>query len=444
MSDNPVVGPLRTVTGPGGTSAPFYIVPFDKRGVCVGPQTRDLLCKDAAGATDLFVFAHGWNNDWASATGHYDTFITEFLRLRAQYWAAPAGDYRPLLAGVFWPSAALVAPDEKGPDIAGDDGNGGGLTPEVLELAAELDADDAAALCRELDRDSLTDEQALAVARLLTPALDRSADDLGRPPTSPEDLVEAWRAADAEPAGAGQASTNAGGFVDDTDEEAPAAGPQAAGKLDFLNPRNIVRLATVLIMKDRAGVVGASGVSDLLTQVRAASPDVRIHLIGHSYGCRLLLSALCHPADGQAVTVDSALLLQPAISCYCFAPAGGVPGMAGPGGYHAAAQRCRGPVVATYSANDIPLRLFFHLAARRAADLGDVKIAGLPPSRYAALGGYGPQGVAARPVDAVAPPTPYAFGGPGIVGLKADGIIGGHGDVTSPATAWMLLNQVRG
>jgi pimeloyl-ACP methyl ester carboxylesterase len=443
MSDNPVAGPLRTVAGPGGVSAPFYIIPFDKRGVCVGPQTRDLLCKDAAGATDIFVFSHGWNNDWASATGHYDTFVTEFLRLRSEFWPTPDRDYRPLLAGVFWPSAALVAPDEKGPDIAGDDGRGSGLTPEVLELAGALDPDDAAAMCRKLDRPSLTDEQALEVARLLMPVLDRSADDLGVPRASPEDLVEAWRAAaDVKTEGAGQASTTAGGYVDDGDEA--VAEPQAAGKMDFLRPRNIVRLATVLIMKDRAGVVGASGVSDLLTSVRAANKDVRIHLIGHSYGCRVLLSALCHPADAQAVTVDSTLLLQPAISCYCFAPSGAIPGMSGPGGYHEAPQRCRGPVVATYSAHDIPLTRFFHFAARRAADLGEAKIAGLPPSRYAALGGYGPQGVAARPVDAVKPPTSYAFGGPGIVGLRGDALIGGHGDVTSRATAWMLLNQVRG
>jgi hypothetical protein len=451
VSDTVIIGPVRTVAGPGGTEAPFYVVPFDKRGVCVGPQTRDLLIEEARRATDIFVFSHGWNNVWASALQHYDAFIAEFLRLRTESSPTPARDYRPLLAGVFWPSTALVAPDEQGPDIAGGNGDDG-MAPELLDLAGELGEDDAAALYRELDRPRLNHEQALAVARLLTPVLQRSPDDLGVASVSPEDLVEAWQAAPslaAKPAVA--ASTAAGGFIED-EEPVPQQAtvqetetePRAAGLLDALNPRNIVRLTTVLLMKDRAGTVGASGVADLLARLRAAGPDARIHLIGHSYGCRLLLSALCHPADGRSVTVDSTLLLQPAVSCYCFAPTGAIPGMAGPGGYHDAPQRCRGPVVCTYSANDLPLTRFFHWAARRRADLGEAQIAGQPPSRYAALGGYGPQGVSATQLNAVEAPTPYTFGGRGIVGLRSDAIIKGHGDVTSRATAWMLLNQVRG
>jgi hypothetical protein len=431
---------IRTVAGPAGTEVPFSVVPYDKRGVCVGPQTRDLLVKDAAEATDIFVFCHGWNNDWAAATGHYDTFIAEYQRLRTALWPAPPRDYRPSLAGVFWPSTALVAPHEEAPGFAGS-ADPAGLAPQVRELAGELDADAAAVICRELDRPEVTGARALAVARLLTPVLGRSSDDLTLDSASPEDLVEAWRAApDPDADDAGRASRTVGGFIEDDE---PAAGqPHAAGLLDVLRPRTIVRMATVLLMKDRAGVVGASGVADLLARLRAANREARIHLVGHSYGCRVLLSALCHPLAAQAVTVDSTLLLQPAVSCYCFAPAGAIPGMAGPGGYHEAPQRCAGPIVCTHSADDLALTRLFHFAARRAADLGEARIAGLPPSRYAALGGYGPRGVAATTLDALRPPARYSFGGPGILGVRADGIIGGHGDVTSRATAWMLLNQV--
>jgi len=197
-------------------------------------------------------------------------------------------------------------------------------------------------------------------------------------------------------------------------------------------------------MKDRAGTVGAVGVSDLLAQVRVAAPDARIHLVGHSYGCKVILSALCGSDDAHAVAVDSVLLLQPATSCYCFAKAGSVPGIPGPGGYSRAPELSRRPVVCTYSRDDAPLTRFFHWAARRARDLGEVEIAGLPPSPYAALGGYGPQGVGATLLDAVDPPVAYAFPETsGIVGIRADGAIKDHGDVTSRATAWMLLNQVR-
>ena len=90
----------------------------------------------------------------------------------------------------------------------------------------------------------------------------------------------------------------------------------------------------------------------------------------------------------------------------------------------------------------------FHWAARRQADLGEAQIAGLPPSRYAALGGYGPQG---RDADTVVvqpslEPTPYEFEALGkrIVAISASDVIHGHGDVANAATAWALLSQVRG
>src|SRR5689334_2117888 len=64
MSDTLIVGPVRTVAGLGGAGVPFYVIPFEKRGVCVGPQSRDMLTEEARQATDIFVFSHGWNNVW--------------------------------------------------------------------------------------------------------------------------------------------------------------------------------------------------------------------------------------------------------------------------------------------------------------------------------------------------------------------------------------------
>jgi hypothetical protein len=69
--------------------------------------------------------------------------------------------------------------------------------------------------------------------------------------------------------------------------------------------------------------------------------------------------------------------------------------------------------------------------------------AGGAPSRYAALGGYGPQGVPPAVVDAVEPPTPYVLPAGEVVAVRADQVITGHGDVVSAAVSWMLLSQVR-
>ena len=136
-------------------------------------------------------------------------------------------------------------------------------------------------------------------------------------------------------------------------------------------------------------------------------------------------------------------MTEPALSCYAFAAdIGGYPG-----GYRVALERVRLPILSTYSRNDIPLRTFFHLGVRRKSDLGEAMIAGLdePPSKFAALGGYGPHGVDALALDympGVGQPYPDA-GGRRIVGVNGTAFIANHGAVETPETAWALLHQVR-
>lgn len=94
-------------------------------------------------------------------------------------------------------------------------------------------------------------------------------------------------------------------------------------------------------MKDRAGTVGARGVAPLLTDLLRAS-EARVHLLGHSFGGKVVLSALCVPSDLPR-KVHAALLLQPAVSHLCFAER--VPGTDRPGGYRAALQRVERPIL---------------------------------------------------------------------------------------------------
>jgi hypothetical protein len=48
--------------------------------------------------------------------------------------------------------------------------------------------------------------------------------------------------------------------------------------------REALRQLTYFEMKKRAGVVGKDGLGPLLSRIHQAYPDVRIHLIGHSFG----------------------------------------------------------------------------------------------------------------------------------------------------------------
>jgi pimeloyl-ACP methyl ester carboxylesterase len=197
----------------------------------------------------------------------------------------------------------------------------------------------------------------------------------------------------------------------------------------------------VLLMKDRAGVVGGRGVAQMLRRLADAG-DARIALIGHSYGAKVVLSALANdPAPRR--NVDSVLLLQPALSCFAFtADLGGKPG-----GYRPALDRVRLPIITTRSDHDVPLTKLFHLAVRRKADLAEAVIAaGQPPSQFAALGGYGPHGVGVDAewiaMPAVGAPYPLADGHR-IIAADGTAFIASHGAVETPETAWSLLSQVR-
>ena len=193
-------------------------------------------------------------------------------------------------------------------------------------------------------------------------------------------------------------------------------------------------------MKDRAGRVGGNGVARMLREIADGCPGARISLAGHSYGAKVVLSALCNgPAPSRIV--DSVLLLQPALSCYAFTA--GLDGHVG--GYRPALDRVREPIVTTYSRNDVPLTRFFHLAVRRKSDLAEAQIAGQPPSKFAALGGFGPQGVEADWIEMPAEGEPYPLAvDRRIIAVDGTRFISGHGAVETPQTAWALLSQVRG
>src|SRR6185369_14569083 len=42
------------------------------------------------------------------------------------------------------------------------------------------------------------------------------------------------------------------------------------------------------VMKNRSGVVGAAGVAQAVRDLKAANPAIKIHLVGHSLGGRLM------------------------------------------------------------------------------------------------------------------------------------------------------------
>jgi hypothetical protein len=79
---------------------------------------------------------------------------------------------------------------------------------------------------------------------------------------------------------------------------------------------------------------------------------------------------------------------------------------------------------------------------RRSRDVGEPTIAGVAPSRYAALGGFGPGGLGpvADVIEVHDPGTPYPLDlAPlRVHGIQATRTISSHGDVSNPSTWWMM------
>jgi hypothetical protein len=62
-------------------------------------------------------------------------------------------------------------------------------------------------------------------------------------------------------------------------------------------------------MKDRAGQVGRVGVNKVLRTLRAKTPAVRVHLVGHGFGCRVVTAAVSGDTDKSGGLAQSMSLL---------------------------------------------------------------------------------------------------------------------------------------
>jgi hypothetical protein len=441
MPDRLPAGPYRVISGPAG-DVPWYMVSFDRNGRCTAPRTAQELVERAASGrySDVVLFSHGWNNDWAQATGRYQSFVDGYLEILSNH--PPAGGPRhPLLVGIFWPSIALLSESEQAPELAAKAGRDEGIATEramIEELGQSLPAEQAEEFYALVQREELDRDAARELTAMFLPLLGSELTEAGDTQLpAPDEVVAGWRAEPAVRAvpdldELGYYQNEGPGGAEGTSDEAP----EAAGLKGF-DPRDLVRAFTVWQMKDRAGVVGSRGAASLLTDLlQQPSP---VHCAGHSYGAKVVLTAICAPRSGPT-SVRSALLLQPAISSLCFAEDAG--GTGRPGGFRVALERVQLPILSTFSAKDVALHRLYQWAMRRGRDVGEPEFAGAAPSKYAALGGFGPGGLgaAADVVDVLDPGTPYplAPGPPRVHGIRATRTISSHGDVSNPSTWWMM------
>ncbi|TGD62188.1 hypothetical protein EYC08_16695 [Tabrizicola sp. WMC-M-20] len=435
--------PIFSLNGFDGQQVPFFGLTFDKEGVCTSPQSRTAVVERirTGGFTDVIFYSHGWNNDWSDATDLYAAFLGRLGQMASRPNANLPAGIKPLMLGISWPSAAFVWPWENGPDLAALPGAHWKPSTPDLEILAEdlaepdtrwmkdLAAADASVNATDMARIAglLAQQFSVADPDEPAPADGFDADDLAA-------LFSAPELRDRNESGTG--SFDPAHAIDPV-----ADGPQMAGGLvsGLFGVRKLLRLATVLKMKDRAGVVGRKGVADTVDLILSRT-DARLHLVGHSYGCKVLMTALCHGPPLRPA--ESALLLQPAVNLLAFAPHV----LGRPGGFRKALDRASKPILVTQSDNDFPLRRIFHLAVRRKSDLGEPDLAS-DANQWWAMGGYGPANLRQGERYELHMPAqnqPYPdFGACRVVALDATGRIGGHSDVSNDHTCWAMIQNLR-
>jgi pimeloyl-ACP methyl ester carboxylesterase len=193
-------------------------------------------------------------------------------------------------------------------------------------------------------------------------------------------------------------------------------------------------------MKERAGTVGRRGVNGVLRQLKAARPPLHLHLVGHSFGGRLVTAATDGPAGENALGIDTLTLLQAAFSHNGFASK--YDGT-NDGGFRAVVtgHKVRGPILVTHSVQDRAVGVAYPLASRvsgqDAAALGDEN------DRFGGIGRNGAQHTPERVVGTLQPTTmPYAFQPGKVFNLNADSIIAEHSDICHNEVAFALLTAI--
>lgn len=174
-------------------------------------------------------------------------------------------------------------------------------------------------------------------------------------------------------------------------ESAGAFGAERSAKgynRPWLGAHELVRQAAGHAIRRSAGVVGAVGLAPVLDEVIEQRMDVRIHLVWHSHGARLVAFAL----DGllSAVpAVSSMTLLQASFSRYAFARR--MPQQtSGRGALWGGHERVIGPIVCCYSHHGLELGVMYPLATRMVGDSASLIGA---DRKWGALGYNGAQAV---------------------------------------------------
>jgi len=444
-----------------GTGEPVWNLQFDEKGNLTAPGQGTFIDDvGGRGVEDLFVFSHGWGTSQDHATALYNVM---FPMIRQAAQGVP-GLGTLGFAGIYWPSlwfpptpatpppaAAAGAPQAIGaaaaPLSAGTaEVTGAQIAASLLPGFADPEQQKTITQIGQLidqGEAMVGSGQTDAVKQQLVTQISQLIKSL-TPPGQGEDSGERALLVTSDPADAYQKAAAVFGSI--------PAGGAAQGVGDWFasainGAKDAARVFSYWTMKARAGTIGQTGLARLLTALHAKSPAIRVHLIGHSFGARLVSFVLAGVGTPDDSPVRSLTLLQGAFSHWSFADAAGNP-FGARGGLNALNNRVHGPLVATFSSFDWAVGVWYPKASFLAGDNLQAAPAGPDPWGGMGADGFQPVG-AARTVPMPAggglaygftPNTFYRVNAASVINnTTGESFSGAHSDIQKMPVAQLIV-----
>jgi len=444
----------------------YYEVQFTKDGAIFDRSQLDQLLGNVNNYSDVFVIAHGWNNDEADARALYNN-LTRQLAAAMPRFPLPGRTFAVL--GALWPSKKFA-------DAELIPGGGASATQQDAVLASKVERlkEAIAAKPEKSDPDPNAETAAAklddalphipnldtsAQARAAFVAAVRAAFAGAAPSDTKDDASDRLFTASAD-----DLLARLGNDDDDFWDETPPRGGAASFGANSFRPwtrsggaaglgssitsfkngaRNLLNLFTYFTMKERAGVVGKSGAARVLDELLAKKPSLKIHLIGHSFGGRLVTAAAdaVHKSGADPGPIETLALLQAAYSHNGLSANFDGHGAKGFFNGVMANKKVRGPIIISHTRNDRAVGIAYPLASRLNGDvasgLGDAN------DPHGGMGSNGAQKSDAKTnVALTAGAQTFPFNRGNIYNLLADTVISGHSDITKPEVASAIFSAV--
>ncbi|CAB3780711.1 hypothetical protein [Pararobbsia alpina] len=427
---------------------PYFEFEVDRQGTPVDQAARKQALEFAvAGETsDIVLMSHGRNNDMEDARELYRNFFTAFRKQLTDDGSASLARKFIILA-VLWPSKKFT--DEElipgGAASAGSPITGALLHKKVADLKGVFDHPDADKILAKVNKliPQLQNSQA-ARQQFADLVRELPLDKTGNAEDASDRLFKLTGAELmdllAKPVMPPPIKRAGGGAADLGVSPGGAAGLGKVFSGVESAARNLLNFTTYYQMKERAGLVGKTAVHDLVREILTKAPKVKVHLVGHSFGARLVTSAALGPDGQPPLKFSSMTLLQAAFSHNGFAQKfdgkkdGFFRRVVSEG-------RISGPIAITFTVNDKAVGLAYPLASliagQNAAALGDAN----DP-----FGGLGRNGAQHTPeattlkLPALGAANTFVAGK--LHNLNSDSVITGHSDICKPEVVRVLMSAI--